>query len=171
MKKLFALVLALMLALSASVSLANELNWADAEAQVASIEADFYTFEDIGLKMWVPAVLKPTELSDSDVEAGYIAFFQTEDETDAVGVQCFATEAASLEDLGASLESIGASNIEYGTLNGLPCVTWDLTEFDSSYVSFLTENGFALQFGFAPMSDAGFAATAMFMVCSIQAAE
>ena len=58
MKKLFALTLALCLMLC-SAALANELVWAgEVEEAASQIDGEFQTFDEIAVKIWIPAVLE-----------------------------------------------------------------------------------------------------------------
>ena len=65
MKKLFALMLAL--CLLGSVAMAGELVWAgDAEEAASQIEGEFHTIKEGNLKVWIPAVLQESELTEED---------------------------------------------------------------------------------------------------------
>lgn len=168
MKKLFALVLVMILALSAVSAMAAELNWSDVEEGASQIEGDFVTFDEIAVKIWMPAVFQATELTDEDVENGYIGYYMPADESAAVAVQYVNTDGMTLEEYSAKLEEAGLTGIETGTVNGLPCVSYDNTEADASSIAFTTEAGYILEVTCAPMSDEGFAAVAMMIVASIQ---
>ena len=108
MKKLFALVLVMILALSAVSAMAAELNWSDVEEGASQIEGDFVTFDEIAVKIWMPAVFQATELTDEDVENGYIGYYMPADESAAVAVQYVNTDGMTLEEYSAKLEEAGA---------------------------------------------------------------
>ena len=168
MKKLFALVVVLVLALSAVSAFAAEMNWSDVEETASQIEGDFVTFDEIAVKIWMPAVLQAVELTDEDTQNGYIGYFMTEDESAAVAVQYVNTDGMTLEEYAAQLEEAGLTGIETGTVNGLPCVSYDNPESDATSISFTTEAGYILEVTCSPMSDEGFAATATLIAASIQ---
>lgn len=170
MKKLFALVLVLALALCAPAALAAELNWSDFESEVGEIEAEFVTFDEVAVKMWMPTALQAVELSDEDVENGYIAYFTPEDESAAVAVQYVDVEGMSLDDYAAALPELGATGIEPMTINGLPAIGYDIEESDTSALAFATEAGYIFEISFAPVSDEGFSSLVMIMLASIQEA-
>ena len=169
MKKLFALMLALCLLCSAAMAEVS-LSWDSVAETAAQIEGDFQTFDEIAVKIWMPAVLQATELTDEDRNAGYIGYFETDDA--AVAVMYVNMEGMSLEEYEAELkEDNEISNIEAGFVNGLPALSYDIQEKDTSCIAFTTEKGYILEVSCAPMSNEGFAATATIIVSSIQAAE
>ncbi len=186
MKKLSVFALALALALTPvtvqaketesveemmTESAVMELNWSDVEEQLAEVDADFVTFDEISVKMWVPSVLEPVELTDEDREEGYIGYFETADESAAVGVVYVDVEGMSLEEYKAQLEEMGVEGVQFALINGLECLGYDLKDDDTSVVALVTEAGYIMEFSFSPISDEEFAATAMSMIASIQAEE
>ena len=167
MKKLVALLLSL--CLLGSVAFAAELNWADAEETASQIEGGFQDLAEVNAKIWTPAVLKAVELTDEDKENGYIAYFTTEDESAAVAVQYVDVEGMTLEQYEAELKNdASVSDIEAGTVNGIPALSYMIKEKDTAAVAFTTEQGYILEVSCAPISDEGFAATAAFIISSIQ---
>lgn len=183
MKKLFALAMAALMAGSmamaqpvfaeettAEAAAPTEVNWADVEAAAleAAPESQWYTFDEIAVQMWVPNVLINTELTEEDVNNGYIGYFQTEDQSAAIGVQYVDLSGMALEDYAATLPDYGASEIEMVTFNGLPAVSYTLAETDTMAITFMTQMGYAFEVSFSPMSDEGFQAVATFIGASIQ---
>ena len=68
----------------------RELNWkdfsSDEDYEDLIPKGDFTAFKKIGVKIWMPKMLKPVELSAEEKKAGYIGYFQLEDYEDyAVG--------------------------------------------------------------------------------------
>ena len=170
MKKLLALVLALLMLVSVACAEEVSLSWENVAESAASIAGEFKTFEEISVKIWIPDVLKETELSDEDKENGFIGYFMTEDQTAAVAVQYVDMSGMTLEDYQANLaETEGVSGIEAGTVNGLPAVSYEYN--GNGVVAFTTEMGYILEVSCGPLSDEGFAAVASIVICSIQAAE
>ncbi len=169
MKKLLALVLTLSLVLFAAAALAAEINWSDVEAQVSEIEASFVAVEQVGVKIWVPSVLKAQELTAEDIEDDCIAYYETDDGTAAFEIDYFDAEGQSLQEYAASIAEEGAASIEDVVINGLSGISYDYQDDDESVIAFETEAGKIIEFAFSPMSDEGFASVATLMAASIQA--
>ena len=155
-----------------------ELNWEDFEAINAAADEDlisqgeFKTYDEIAVKMWVPNVLQEVELTDEDREQGFIAYYQTADEDAAASVVYADVQGMDLETYKAELEkSEDVKEIEDLVVNGIPCVSYDMPEADTTCVSFATEAGYILEFSFKPMSDEGFQSVIAYMGASIQPEE
>ena len=170
MKKFFAILLALCLFTGVALAEAVEINWSDVEASVteAGIEGDFAAISDIGVKMFIPTVFQDVELSDEDVADGFICYLTTEDQSGNVLVFYADAEGLSLEDFAAGLPEAGATDVELGTLNGIPVVTYAQADNDSVNVSMMTDAGNIVVFCFNPASDEGFQGVAAIMSASIQ---
>ena len=169
MKKLFAVILALCLMLG-TAAMADELVWAGAVEEAASqMEGEFHTFDEIAVKIWIPAVLQEIELSEEDKAAGYIGYFMTEDQSAAIGVQYVDVNGTSLEDYKAMLleNGIEESSIEAGTVNGLDCLSYEYN--GNGVLAFTTQMGYILEVAGGPLSDEGFASVVSFIMASIQA--
>ena len=172
MKKLACVLMALCLMMTAALAEAPALSWEDFEPILESgnVTGQFYTFDEIAIKIWLPEGLNPVELTDEDKEAGYIGYFMPEDESAAVAVVYVDLEGMSLEDYGAYLSSeAGATEVEVGTVNGFPCVSYKLPEQDSVSVTFTTEAGYALEVTCSPMSEENAELVWGAVVASIQA--
>lgn len=152
-----------------------EVNWEDVAPSVeeaAEWKGDFVNFDEIAIKMYVPDVLIPAELTEEDKEAGYIGYFTTEDETATASVMYVDVDGMSLDEYQAYLEGEeDVDEVEAGIINGVPVVTYSMPENDVACVSIATEKGYILEFSFYPMSDEGFEAVAQIMMVSIQAEE
>lgn len=173
MKKLFAIVMVLCLMLS--VALAEEapaLNWSDFESalEAGGVAGEFYTFDEIAVKIWIPEGLNAVELSDEDKEAGYIGYFAPDDGSAAVAVMYVDVQGMSLEEYAEKLPEYGATEIEVGTVNGLPCISYNLPEQDSVSVTFATEAGYVLEVTCSPASEENAELVWGAVVSSIQAA-
>lgn len=156
MKKLFALLMLVCIAMmSVAIAEAPALNWEDFEPalEAGGVTGQFYTFDEIAVKMWIPDGLNAVELTDEDKEAGYIGYFQPDDGSATVAVMYVDVQGMTLEDYAAKLPEYGATEIEVGTVNGMPCVSYDLPEQDSVSVTFATEAGYVLEVTCAPASE------------------
>jgi len=167
----------LMLCLLAPAALAAEtvaLNWEDTVPALAAAEVtgQFYTFEEIAVAIWVPEGLLPVELSDEDRTNGYIGYFMPEDQSAKMAVMYVDINGMSLEEYAQYLSAQeGVTEVEAGTVNGLPCVSYKIPEQDSVSVTFTTQAGYALEVTCAPLSVENAELVWGAVVSSIQAIE
>ncbi len=179
MKKIIALVLALVLALSAVGAFAEaapeqvELNWETVEPTLADfgLTGDFVTFEQIAVKLWVPASMTAVELTQEDIDNGFIAYFLDDDQTAQISVVYVDVSGMSLEEYAAKLPELGATEIEAVTINGLPAISYVLEENDCVCIAFATEAGYILEVTMAPKSVEGADIAWAIVGSSIMAAE
>ena len=156
---------------------ALDLKWEDIKSldgidEILS-QGQVYTFEDVDVNLWVPDVMAPVELADEDKEAGYIGYFATEEGDGVASVVYVNVDGVkSVEDYATLISEIdGVSDIEFGTVNGLPAVSYMMDDTDTACVSFATEQGNLLEFSFYPASDEAFQQISAIMTCSIMNAE
>ena len=170
MKKILAIVMALCLLGACALAEATEVKWADfAEAVAANgIEGDIYPISDLGVSMFIPNVFQEVELSEEDVQNGYLCYLTTEDQSAAVAVMYANLGSASLEDYAATLPEVGATDIDNCVINGIPAVSYQMPENDTVNVAMLTDTGYGIEFVFSPASDEGFQTVAAIMTASIQ---
>ena len=155
MKKLLCVVMALCLTMACALAEeAPALNWEDfaPALEAGGVTGEFYTFDEIAVAIWMPEGLNPVELTEDDVANGYIGYFAPDDQSAAVSIVYVDVNGMSLEDYTAQLESPGATEIEPGTVNGLPCVSYKLAEQDSVSIAFTTEAGYILEVTCTPLS-------------------
>ena len=175
MKKLVCVVMALCLLMTAA--LAEEvpaLNWEEIVPilEASDLTGEFYTFDEVAVKIWLPEGMYPVELTDEDKENGFIGYFMPEDESAAVSVVYVDVNGMSLEEYGEYLAGeADATEIEVGTVNGLPCVSYKLPDQDSASVTFTTEAGYALEVTCTPVSLENAELVWAAVISSIQAAE
>ena len=184
MKKLFALILAVLMVLgcvavaSAEQEQTLELNWEEYAAEIeaseeakATLAGDFVTIEEIALKLYIPAAFEQVELTDEDREAGYIAYFAMGEDM-GIGIQYVDADGMSLEEYAQRLTEDGIECTN-AVVNGLPALAYSFTEDDreTAVLAFSTEKGYILEISFVPANDKGFAAVATVVMASVQAAE
>ena len=156
MKKILCVVL--MLCLLMTAALAEEvpyLNWEAVEPILAAgnVNGQFYTFDEIAVKIWLPEGLNAVELTEEDKANGYIGYFTPDDESAAVAVMYVDLNGMSLEEYAQYLASeADVTEIEMATVNGFPCVTYKLPAQDSVSITFTTEAGYALEVTCTPAS-------------------
>lgn len=165
MKKLFTLMLALCLMLSGAAMAENAISWEEVAPALesAGVTGQFYTFEQIAVAIFIPEGMNPAELPDES----YIGYFTAEDGS-AIALQYVQMEGMDLEAYAAALSSVGATGIESGTVNGLPCVTYEVPENKSVNIAFTTEAGYILEVVCAPMNSEEDKLGASFVMASIQ---
>ncbi|MBR6164953.1 MAG: hypothetical protein IKQ45_03365 [Clostridia bacterium] len=169
MKKLIALVL--MLCMLCTVALAdNEITWDQVypTLEAAGITGDFVTFDEIAVKVFIPAGAEAVELSDEDKANGYIGYF-TDESGDAIAVQYVNVDGMDLETYAAQVAEAGGTEIETGTVNGLPCISYEYN--DNMICAFTTQMGYILEVAVGPLPDENAKLAAGFILASIQAAE
>ena len=170
MKKLFALMLTLCLMLGCTALADAEITWEQVAPMVeeSGLTGEFVTFDEIAVKLFVPTGMNAVELSDEDRQNGYIGYFAADDGS-AIAVQYVDVNGMSLEDYAAQLAETDATGIETGTVNGLPCVSY---EFGTNLCcSFTTQMGYILEVAVGPLPDDNAKLAASVILSSIQAAE
>ena len=168
MKKLFALALALCLLCSCTALADNEINWEQIAPmfEQSGITGQWYTLNQIAVKIFVPDGFTPVESTDENV----IAYFQSE-EGDGICVTYVNVEGMDLDTYAAKVAEVGATEIETGTLNGFPCVTYEVPANKTINAAFTTQAGYILEFAMGPMNDDSAKIGAGFIMASIQSAE
>ena len=170
MKKLFALALALCLLYGCTALADNEIIWEQVSPQLeaAGVTGDFVTFDDIAVKVFIPTGVNAVELSDEDKSKGYIGYF-TDGSDDAIAVQYVDVEGMDLETYAAKVAEVGGTEIETGTVNGLPCISY---EYNTNMIcAFTTQKGYILEVAVGPLPDDNAKLVAGFILASIQSAE
>ena len=175
MKKILAVIMALCMMLSVA-ALAEEpvaLNWEDFEPalEAGGVTGQFYTFDEIDIKMWLPDGINPVELTDEDKANGYIGYFMPEDQSATVAVMYVDVNGMSIEEYAEQLATMDdVTEIEQGTVNGFPCVSYNMPKQDSVSITFTTEAGYALEVTCTPMSEENAELVWGAVISSIQAA-
>ena len=171
MKKIFALMLALCLVLGCTALAENETNWEDfaPTLEAYGVTGQFVTFDEIAVKVFIYDGMNAQELTDEDREKGYIGYFAAEDGSSAIAVQYVNMNGMSLEDYAAQLTEAGATEVELGTVNGLPCVNY--VNGTNLSLAFTTQMGYILEVTVGPVEDDNSKIAAACVLASVQAAE
>ena len=170
MKKLFALMLALCLLCACTALAENEITWEQVAPMLEAngITGEWVTFDEIAVKIFVPAGLTAVELAEEDKDNGYIGYFTAED-GEAIAVMYVNADGMDLETYAAQVGEAGGTEIEAGTVNGLPCISY---EFNGNMCcSFTTQMGYILEVTVGPLADDTAKLGASAILASIQAAE
>lgn len=180
MKKLIALFVALVLCLGMTTAAFAEdiptvsISWEEVEPTVIENgwEGEFVTLDDIGLKVWLPTALEEIELTDEDLEDGFIAYFMSEDETLSIGVTVHEA-GATFDDYIAYLQEIEVLALQIVNVNGADFISYTFTndnDVDCNVVSLINDDGDILEFAFTA-GDPEFEVMSAFIVASIQPAD
>ena len=180
MKKLIAILMtvALLCSLSVSAMAATttemaELVWEDFAETAEAVDADagFYQIADWDLYMWIPSIFAEQELTEEDIEYGYISYLTPEDESAAVAIIVDDDQGMSLEEWEQALNDAGYET-EIGAINGIKALVYEDPEADTLHVLYiLLDSDQTMEFIFWPMSDEGFAGVASIMIASLQSEE
>ena len=150
------------------------IDWSDLEETVEGlgIEGEFVSFDEAGLMMWIPDVFEADELTDEDVEMGYIGYYMTEDESSIISVVLLDMGGLTLEEYEELLiEDETISDVEEAIVNDIPCITYYDEDTDAMSVTIEMEDGYFFEATFAPMSDEGFAEIVSLIAGSIMVDE
>lgn len=170
MKKLFALVLALCLLCGCAAmaeTATNEITWEQVAPMVeaGNVAGQFYTFDQIAMAIWIPEGLAPAELPGEE----YIGYFTPTDGSEGAVAVCYVDmKGADLAAYKEEVEKAGGTEIEDGTVNGLPCITYTLAEQKTGCVAFTTEAGYILEVAIAPIDSEEANMAASVIIASIQ---
>lgn len=156
MKKIVAILMMLCMLLTATAfAEAAEVNWADVEPAIEAygLQGDFVTLDEIAVKIWIPASMQAVELTEEDVQQGFIAYFA--DDEASISVVYVDVEGMTLEDYAAQVAEAGGQEVTTEVINGLPALEYQLPENDCLCVAFTTEAGYILEITMAPLSVEG----------------
>ena len=174
MKKLFAVMMALCLMLTAAAFAEGTdtvtINWADHEAEAANIQGVFGNISTSGLKMFVPDEFENQEISEETLNSGIILVLKSNKEEKAVvNAQVMNGDIATVK---ATLEQQGAT-VRNATINGIPGITF--TAGSNGVVAacfgFSTTAGATLIFTFANADQEPYTNLYKVMASSIQLAQ
>ena len=196
MKKFLAMILSIMMLALPCASMADAADAAEATdgettsdaveitydenviAQ-AGLEGEFVSLADMGLmfQFFLPNTLIAQDLTEDQAATGAIALYTNEDGTNSMSigygmaVDAEGNTVTTLEELNAAYASAGCEDMEYATINGIPCMSYTIKASDVGGVAFLFDDGTQLTFNFAPASDENFAVATYAILSSIMIVE
>ena len=170
MKKIIALILSLMIAIASAAACAESLEWKDGETNGVMPAGAFCTFEEAGLKAWIPSYMNEVELTEEDKSNGFIAYFSQSDNSHMISAVYVDTESLKTqEDYVKALETVeGVSDISAITINGAPAVFYNLKENETSTVAIIEGNGKIFELTVYPTTGDEDLAAALYIFSSIQ---
>ena len=177
MKKLFALLLCLLMA--CSCALAEELPAVDFdEASIAEIGGDWLALEQFGLKMYLPDIFtKHAQLNDEQIASGILAIIATEDQSALITIHYgpqldgAGNQILSAPDLVNYFASNGYANSAVCLINGLEAANIMLEDRNMMTVVYFLEDGNALSFYYTPVADQSLLALFSIVSSSVMLAE
>ena len=174
MKKLTAILLALMLLLSLSVMAAADddasmkpLSWLTARRVIErnGLEGEFYQIGSLNCDIWVPDMLQPQE----DIPEYTYCAFAPENNAASVMVNCVSFEGEpELEDIEKLVPEWGGVSDGIFWINNLYALVYETEENDSLTALILTAAGDAIEFVFTPISNPDFYSLTSLMLSTIQ---
>ena len=174
MKKVFALLVCLMLL--CSVSLAEEtveLNWTDFDSEEIQGIGSFQQIEIPGqpaIVYWIPSVMASVDVSAMEGPFKPTVLYATEDQE--YSVMIFSFEVAGLEEYAAMMESEGGgSNFNNLKINGVDCISYEVADSNMECLIYPVSENIILSFSLLPMDgDDDWDATKAVIIASIQPA-
>jgi len=153
----------------------NELVWDMGleEIEEYGLEGSFITFDEIGLKMWLPDILAPAEIpAEQPNQDIFLGYYET-DAGDSYASVVFQPSEITLEDYKELLGSLGdlIEDADEYVINGIPCLVYFIPSGDSMCVSTIIEGQGLAEFAFAPVSEEEFGVYSELMAISIQPAD
>jgi len=161
MKKLIAILISLCLMLAAAGAFAEtaitEMSWETVEPllETYGLEGNFETFDEVAVQIWIPSSMTRSELTQEDVDKGFIAHFLDEDQTAQILVMYTDADGMTLEEYAKALPDDSVSDIEELVINDLEAISYTVEETDSITYAFEIENGYILDVTMAPKSAEG----------------
>ena len=147
-----------------------ELNWETYEADAKEVDPDgaFVTLQEVGIKLWVSAILREMELTAEDKKDGCVAYFA--DAAEETGLAVYYYDDLTMDEYYKEIEGYSnCSGLEKGLVNGYKAFTYDNTEYDTTSVV-ISAGKDCMEFSFWPASDKNFSILATYMAASIQEA-
>jgi len=180
MKKVLALVLCLLVSLSATAfaeAAYSYQSYSYDESMFAEIGGEWIGLDGLGLKFYLPDIYLAAEVPEDLAATGVVALFATEDSSSVLSisygpaVDADGNAVASIEELAAYYTSVGATNVDIGIINDIPVLMSMLEATDTVNYSVLFADGTQCLFGFTPASDMNTAVLAGLMSTTLMLAE
>jgi hypothetical protein len=185
MKKLLAVSMAAVMTLSLScaaftdeeaVAGMTDFEWAAMKAVLdqADINGEFVSFDDAGMKVWIPDLYEETELTDEDIENEYLGWYVSEEQDDGeygqIGIGLYDMGDHSIDEYIDALKEAGYDSAEPVTVNGMDGALHFINEdgYDAVLLAVLGEDGRIFEVSVHPVSTEEYTAVAYAILSSIQ---
>ena len=156
MKKLIPF-LALLCAVLLSFSVMAEttsITWDEAGAPVveaANIEGGFYSIEELGLAVWLPAGLSNADISEEDAAAGRLYLLTDEEQTCAFIIDAVHVDGMTLDQAYQNAVDSGMVEPEIVNINGLNAVSYKNEAINAGCVVLVDTNSNLIIFSITPI--------------------
>lgn len=170
MKKLFALALTLCLLCGCTALAENEITWEQVApiVEAGNMTGDFVAIDEVAAKIWIPAGFVEADAG----QEGVVKYFAPEDGSESyIAVVYVDANGMELAEYAEKIAANGATEVETGTVNGIPCVSYELADSQTMGLTFATQAGYLLDVVIAPVSSDEEKMAAGVILASIQAAE
>ena len=158
MKKLISFILILMLIACTA--------WAEEPKK-----EEYRPLGETGFEMWIAPGMQTVELTQEDLDNGYIQYYEDSTRTKAIAVVYFTDISLTLEEYKSYLDGdTTVTDIGITEVNGIPCIRYQMSleGFDILNVAFVLENNDILEVTFSPYDDPDYAGTIETMYSSIR---
>ena len=148
----------------------HKINWSDFEAQAANTEGQFAHVAETGLKMFVPAEFKDTEIPEETLKGGtFMVLKSSKEEKAVINAQILSIDIDTFK---AGMESEGkpAWPVEVNGLNSFQFMI-EANGVSTACLAFGTEKGTVLTFSFTLVDQEPYTGLYKMMAASIQRAE
>ena len=178
MKKLISLVLCLVMALSVTAAVAEELPAIDFnEANIAEIGGEWMLLEQFGLQMFVPDIFGFVEVPEELAAQGGLAIMATEDMSAGITItyspllDAEGNQITNHTDLVNYYVANGYDSIATCLVNGLEATNFLIADRDMMSMIYFLEDGNALSFYYTPVSNESMLALFSIISSSVMIAE
>lgn len=179
MKKLISLILCLVMGLSMTAAVAEELPAVDFnEANIAEIGGEWMLLEQFGLQMYVPDIFGFVEVPEEMAAQGILAVMSTEDKAAGITISYCplldheGNQITNHTDLVNYYVSNGFENIATCLVNGLEATNFLMTPSkDMMSMIYFLADGNALTFYYTPVSNESLLALFSIVSSSVMLAE
>jgi hypothetical protein len=185
MKKLLAVSMAAVMAFSLpcaafadeeTATESTDFVWAEMKEVLdeAEITGDFVSFDDAGLKVWIPDLYEETELTDEDIENEYLGWYVSEEQEDGVvgqiGIGLYDMGVDSIDEYIEALIEAGYDSAEAATVNGMDGAMHFINEddYDAALLAVMGKDGRIFEVSVHPISTEEYSAVAYAILSSIQ---
>lgn len=132
------------------------LYWEDCASQVGDDDGVFYTLNQVGLDIWIPAYMNITELPEESVQHGFIARFLNEDSSCEVSIT-LNEDGKTYDEYYDFLVNHGITEIHRAYTNDLPIIIYHYVRAEndeSNVVTLVTDDGYVLEVVLSGKDDA-----------------
>ena len=184
MKKMLALSMAAVMTLSSCAVFAGEetiaevtdFNWAETKKVLdeADISGDYVSFDEAGMKVWIPDLYEETELTEEDIQNEYLGWYVSEEQEDGeygqIGIGLYDMGADSIDQYIEGLKEAGYDSAEHVTVNGMDGALHFINEdgYDAVMLGVAGKDGRIFEVSVHPVSTEEYSAVATAIISSIQ---